>query len=161
MDILPKIKKTCSRLIVTPVQDKTTVTTFNSIMKKLAKCCLMVFALVTLCVGFQGCSDDDSDNDAIVGKWQCDYDAYGDEWDEPLILFFDDDGTGYEWFSDEPFSYRSEFTYVVKSSSKIRIMLDDDETYDLKYKISNNGNTLYLYNWDDDDMEELQFKRIK
>lgn len=96
---------------------------------------------------------------AIIGKWQCDLDAYGDPWDEPLIFQFYSDGTGYQWFTEEPFSDRWEFSYLI-SVSKLKIKTQYG-TYDLRYDLSSNNNTLILYGWDDNDMEELWFKRVK
>ena len=116
---------------------------------------------------FTSCGDKDKTNDnepsqdqyRLVGKWECTLDAYGDPWDEPLIMMFDSDGTGYQWFSDEPFSDRWEFNYIA-TSSKIKIRTSYG-TYDLRYEISSNNKTLIIYGWDNDDMEELWFTRIK
>lgn len=73
---------------------------------------------------FVACGDKDRPNDdetnMLVGKWECTLDSYGDPWDEPLIILFDSDGTGYQWFSEEPFSERWEFNYVA-TSSKLKI----------------------------------------
>lgn len=127
--------------------------------------------LILLPLSVVSCSKDGNDepkNDdpkneeqTIVGEWQCKYDAYGELFDEPLIYLFDEDGTGYEWFSDEPFSDRVEFTYSY-TSSKLEIMYDDGIGYhDLGYKLSSNGNILIIYGRDDDDLSELNFTRVK
>lgn len=94
----------------------------------------------------------------LIGKWECKLDAYGDPWDEPLIMMFDLEGTGYQWFSDELFSDRWEFNYVA-TSSKLKIQTRYG-TYELRYEVSSNGKTLILYGWDDNDMEELWFTRL-
>ncbi|MDE7409700.1 MAG: hypothetical protein K2N09_06730 [Muribaculaceae bacterium] len=111
---------------------------------------------------FVACNDEDEPKEeklGIVGKWECKLDAYGDPWDEPLIMFFDSDGTGYQWFPSEgPFSDRMEFSYVV-TSSKLKVK-DQYGTYELKYEISSNGKTLIIYGLDDNDMEELWFTRL-
>lgn len=91
----------------------------------------------------------------IVGKWVCYDDAYGDPWFEPLVYQFDSDGTGYEWFQEEPFSDRSEFTYTI-TESKIRIRWNY-ATDNIRYEISSNGKSLVLYGLDDNDMSELHF----
>lgn len=122
--------------------------------------------MVTIAILFTACSDKDKTDDnglsqsqvRLVGKWECTMDSYGDPWDEPLIMMFDSDGTGYQWFSDEPFSNRWKFNYVA-TSSKIKIETQY-ETYELEYEISSNNKTLILYNWDGDDMEELWFTRV-
>lgn len=123
--------------------------------------------LILLLLSVISCGDDDKDEPkdetnygqkTIVGKWQCKYDAYGDLWFEPLIFLFDEDGTGYEWFSDEPFSEREEFTYTYTSS---RLVVRTGWTnYDLRYEISSNGKSLVIYGWDDDNMSELHFTRM-
>jgi len=119
------------------------------------------FVTILACVAFSSCSDDDKDEpnqdpqELIVGKWVCNYDAYGDWWDEPLVYQFDSDGSGYEWFQDEPFSDRMEFMYSI-TESKIRIKTKYD-TYNIRYEISSNGKSLVLYGLDDDDMNELHF----
>ena len=122
----------------------------------------MMFIIILMsCVTLTSCGDDDKDEpkqdpqEMIVGKWICYDDAYGDPWDEPLVYQFDSDGSGYQWFQDEPFSDRWEFTYTI-TDSKIRIKTKYD-TYNLRYEISSNGKTMVLYGWDDDDMEELHF----
>lgn len=125
----------------------------------------MMLAML-MCVVLVACGDKSKSKDEdliqpqknLVGKWECKMDAYGDPWDEPLIMMFDADGTGYQWFSDEPFSERWTFNYVA-TSSKIKIRTQYG-TVDLEYEISSNGKTLILYEWDDNDMEELWFTRV-
>lgn len=120
----------------------------------------LLFIMVASCVALTSCNDDDNDeleSMSIVGKWICYTDAYGDPWDEPLVYQFDSDGTGYEWFMDEPFSNREEFTYTV-TETRLRIKTKYD-SYILRYELSNKGKSLILYGWDDDDMEELHLVR--
>lgn len=127
---------------------------------------MTTFFMVFIAILFTACSDKDKTDynglsqsqDRLVGKWECTLDAYGDPWDESLIMMFDSDGTGYQWFSDEPFSNRWEFNYIA-TSSKIKIKTSYGN-YDLRYEISSNNNTLILYGWDNDDMDELWFTRI-
>lgn len=120
----------------------------------------ILFIMVASCVALTSCSDDEkneSESMSIVGKWISYTDAYGDPWDEPLVYQFDSDGTGYEWFMDEPFSDREEFTYTV-TETRLRIKTKYD-SYILRYELSNKGKSLILYGWDDDDMEELHLAR--
>lgn len=131
-------------------------------------CSIMLAVLMS--IAFIACDNDKSNGDEIsqpqdylVGQWQCKLDAYGDPWDEPLIMQFDADGSGYYWFSDEPFSERYEFDYVA-TSSKIKMWEEEDGYqyhYDLRYEMSSNGKNLTIYDFDDDDMEVLKFVRIK
>lgn len=119
--------------------------------------------LILLSLSVVSCGDDDKDmpiieEQTIVGKWECQRDAYGNLWDKPLIYLFDEDGTGYQWFSEEPFSDRWEFTYT-KTTYKL-IIRTNWGNYNLRYELSANGNNLVIYDWDDDDMSELHFKRI-
>lgn len=121
----------------------------------------MLMGVVFIACDDKGKSKDEDliqSQDYLVGKWQCTLDAYGEPWDEPLIMLFDADGTGYQWFSDEPFSDRWEFNYVA-TSSKVKIITQYG-AYDLRYEISSNGKTLILYGWEDKDMEELWFTRM-
>lgn len=126
---------------------------------------LKYFLLIVLPLSFTSCGDDDKDEpkdeqNNIVGKWKCVEDAYGDLWEEPLIYYFDEDGTGYEWFTDEDYSDRIEFSYTA-TSSKIRINYYEDlEVSNLRYELSNNGNKLIIYGLDENDMSELKFSRI-
>lgn len=126
---------------------------------------LKYFLLIVLPLSFTSCGDDDKDEpkdeqNSIVGKWKCTEDAFGNLWDEPLIYLFDEDGTGYEWFSDEPYSYRNEFIYTA-TASKLRInYIEDSEVANLRYELSKNGNKLKIYGIDDNDMSELEFSRI-
>lgn len=129
-------------------------------MSNLFKC----FFMCLLVVAFSSCGNDDKDepnenHPSVVGKWECIYDSYGDFWDEPLIYVFDEEGTGYQWFSDEPFSYRLEFTYSI-TSSKLKIKTKYDDVYNLRYELSSDGRNLTLYGWDDDDMSILKFSRV-
>ncbi len=39
---------------------------------------------------------DEETEKTIIGKWQCNLDAYGEPWDNPLIFQFYPDGTGYQ-----------------------------------------------------------------
>jgi len=125
---------------------------------------LMTAVIVLLsCFAFTSCGDDDNKDEPkqdsqemIVGKWICYNNAYGDPWDEPLVYQFDSDGSGYQWFQDEPFSDRWEFTYSL-TESKLCIKTEYGTTYNLRYEISYNGKSLVLYGWDDNDMEELHF----
>ena len=121
---------------------------------------LFLIVLAVICsVGFVACGDDDEpETNKLVGKWECLYDAYGDPWDEPLYFVFNDDGTGSEWFFDDP-SDRLEFTYVVTSSA-INVKTEYGDVYKVEYKFSSKGNKLTLYGWDDDDMYELIFERV-
>ncbi len=124
---------------------------------------LKYLLLLLLPLSIASCGDDDKDEpkneeQTIVGKWQSQYDAYGDLWDEPLICLFDEDGTGYQWFSDEPFSDRYEFTYTT-TSSKLIVRTKGD-SYEMRYELSSNGKALVIYGWDDNDMSELHFTRM-
>lgn len=62
------------------------------------------------------------------------------------------------------FSNRYEFTYSI-TETKIRIVKEDEDNNDgyyitnLVYMISNNGKSLLLNGWDDNDMEELYFTK--
>lgn len=136
----------------------------NRQKKNLAK---LIMMLMLLSFSFTSCGDKDSEDvdvakpqELLIGKWECRLDAYGDPWDEPVIMFFDSDGTGYQWFSDEPFANRWEFNYFATSSNlKIKTKYED-ETYELRYKISSNGQSLIIYGFDDNDMEELWFTKV-
>lgn len=122
---------------------------------------VMTFFIIFLsCMTLLSCSNDNDEEalnpqEKIIGKWICYEDAYGEPWDEPLVYQFDSGGTGYEWFQDEPFSHRMEFTYTI-TESKIRIKADDS-VYNIRYEISSNGKSLVLYGLDDNDMEVLHF----
>lgn len=120
---------------------------------------MMSFFTLTSC----GNDDDEPLNSdpskLIVGKWICYNDAYGDPWDEPLIYQFDSDGSGYQWFQEEPFSDRWEFSYTI-TESRLRVKTKYD-TYNLRYEFSLNGKNLVIYGWDDNDMEELHFVKSK
>lgn len=131
-------------------------------MTKYLKFAMLSF-VTTFAVLLSSCGDDDEPAQqapTLVGTWQCDDDAYGDPWDEPLIFVFDSDGSGYQWFSDEPFSYRWEFTYT-NTSSRIKIRIPKAESKDLRYELSADNMSLILYGWDNNDMSELWFKRVK
>lgn len=133
----------------------------NNVLK--SKWAWLAVLIMALFLPLTACSDDEDEPKAsepsIVGEWECLYDSYGESWDEPLVYVFDEDGTGYQWFTSEPYSNILEYTYVVMSS-KIRI-----KTYygvhNLRYEISADGKHLILYGWDDNDMEELYFTRVK
>lgn len=129
-------------------------------MEKLKNVKWLMIAIIALLssVAFSSCGDKEDDfEEMIVGRWVCYDDAYGDPWDEPLIYQFDRDGSGYQWFQDEPFAYRWEFTYTI-TESHIRIKVKKyGDNYNLRYNFSSNGKALVLYGWDDDDMEELHF----
>lgn len=136
----------------------------NLLKKYLSKLIMMTMLSVFI---FTSCGDKKSDveetintsQELLIGKWECKLDAYGEPWDAPVIMLFDADGTGYQWFSDEPFSDRWEFNFVA-TSSRLKIKTQYG-IYELRYEISSNGKTLILYGWDDNDMEELWFTRIE
>ena len=125
---------------------------------------LKYFLFMILPLVAAACSDDKDEPQVatgLIGEWECMVDAYGDFWDEPLIFVFNEDGTGYEWFSDEPYSYRTRFTYTT-TSSELRIKFDSESYFDeLRYKLSSNGKSLTIYGLDDDDMSELHFTRTE
>lgn len=136
---------------------------FRSIFQQLFKSILISLIIALFFTACDKKAKDSEDlllqpQELLIGKWECTLDAYGNLWDEPLIMFFDSEGTGYYWFSEESFSKRYEFRYVA-TTSKLRIK-EKDESYDLRFEISSNGNTLILYGFDDDDMEELWFTRL-
>ncbi len=119
---------------------------------------LKYFMLVFMFAAVSSCGDNDKDEPTqatILGKWVCYDDAYGEPWDEPLIMAFDEDLSGYQWFSDEPFSDRWEFSYNI-SGSKLRVKTQG-QIYNLRFELSTNGKNLAIFGWDDDDMEELYF----
>lgn len=131
---------------------------------------MMVLFIPLISLTLTSCEDDDKDepiiNDPqkhIVGKWICDEDAFGDPWEEPLVFVFDANGTGYGWFQEEPYSNRWVFTYTI-SETKIKFKEYDEyndewDTYSLRYELSNNGKSLVIYGYDDNDMSILRFKK--
>ncbi len=127
-------------------------------MEKLLKCLMVVI----LSLAFTSCGEDDkdtphADSNSIVGTWETMEDGDG-ALDEPLIYSFDNDGNGYMWYSDEPFSYRSTFTYSA-SSTRIHIKFNDGDSYDLIYSLSSNGNRLTIMGIDEEGIGELNFTR--
>lgn len=138
----------------------------NTMLKK-----YILFVIFTITFGLVAisCGHDEDEDDIyqkensttnnlyqqFVGKWICYNDAYGDPWDEPLEFQFYDDGTGYQWFQEEPFSQRWDFTYTVTSTKLV--IKTKFGVYNLVYEISTKRQTLVLYGWDDDDMEVLTF----
>lgn len=134
--------------------------------------CFVCLSVLISCRHHDNKEDQEPDFPAkasIVGEWKCIFDAYGDRWDEPLIFCFDKDGTGYEWFSDEPFSWRWNFLYTIQGSSLLRIEYYDDYDGEInifrtditRFELSSDGNSLVIYGIDDDDMSELHFSRTR
>lgn len=107
--------------------------------------------MLVSCFALASCDDDESESSAIVGSWQAlDYD------DEPMLEYtFNYDGTGYEWEMSDPFSDRMEFTYSV-NGSKLSINAEG-ETFDLGFKISDDGKSLVIYVYEEN--EELHLVR--
>lgn len=119
---------------------------------------ISVTGLLSAC-GEDDVPDHDQVTHSIIGKWICHNNANGAAWPQPLIYMFADDGFGYEWFQDVPYSQRLVFRYAVSGNC---ILLDDGDKYDslkLTYEISKNGNQLILYGFDNDEMRELHFVR--
>lgn len=97
----------------------------------------------------------------IVGKWECSRDAYGRKWHDPMILRFDDDESGSLKIPEDNGRFEShKFNYTVKEKT-ISFDWEDTREEKLKYKFSDDGNTLTIYGIDDDDMDELEFSRIR
>lgn len=119
--------------------------------------CVIIAPAFVSCGSHDEPSSDPSPQEMIVGKWICYEDAYGDPWDEPFVIQFDSDGTGYLWDQTFPFSEREEFSYIIMES-KLRIKFED-EVIIVRYSLSSNGKKLTLYGFDDDDMEELYFTK--
>lgn len=93
----------------------------------------------------------------IEGKWECVFNAYGERWDRPLIMEFNSDGTGYQWFSDEDFSNRWNYYYYIDGKYV---------TFDLGRQMKDckwerKDDRLTIYGWDDDDMSRLVFHLMK
>lgn len=129
---------------------------------------IAIIAILSSCA-FTSCGDDDKDepkssdpSELIVGKWVCYNDAYGESWgDEPFVLQFNSDGSGYGLLQEDTYVDHWKFTYIV-TSSKILVNEYDEYNdswfrYDLRYEMSTNGKSLVLYGFDDDDMSELHF----
>lgn len=130
----------------------------------------MLVLIALLSINLTACNDEPETKTkaaTIVGNWRCMYDAYGDLWDAPLYYVFNEDGTGYEWFSEEPYSDRLKFKYKA-SSFVLNLTYWSDyyrewEDYDdyVTYELSKDGNSLTLYGMDDNDMSVLHCVRIK
>lgn len=93
----------------------------------------------------------------IVGRWLCYKDAYGEPWEKPLLYCFDSDGTGFEWFQDEPYSDRWIFSYYITESELC--LFDEWDAHRLSYTFSDDGNTLTIYGMDDNDMRVLRLSK--
>lgn len=136
--------------------------TQSKTMTRLLKYMLFMF----LALSASSCGDDKDDDltqheVSIVGEWSCVSDAYGVPWGDPLFFQFREDGTGYEWFSEEPYSNRCDFTYQTYGESKLKIVTDQMKILDLYYRISPDGDHLVIYDWDDNDMSVLEFVRVR
>lgn len=118
---------------------------------------LLIIALPFLIMACSGDGKEKSGSkgkrDGIAGKWESTFDAYGNKWDAPLIMTFNPDGTGYQWFSDEDFADRWNYSYEIEGD---HLTIDlGERVKDLKYELE--GNRLTIYGWDDNDMSKLVF----
>jgi len=136
-------------------------------MKKLISIFVLVMTVLFISPIMTSCHDDPDDDDDkldtndskqnIVGTWICYDDAYGYPWDEPFIISFKSDGSGWRGFSGTEYDL---FNYS-KTGSQVTIKTIEDDRWDLDYKITKNGTSMVLQGFDDDDMETLKFTKIE
>lgn len=119
---------------------------------------------------FVSCSSDNDDEteptltqeEKILGKWVCTRNAYGEYLDDPIIIQFNEDLTGYIVFCEGNYSERIRINYWM-TTTRIHITEfyedDDPYEYELKYQFSDKDKTLTLTGMDDNDMKTLRFTR--
>ncbi len=135
-------------------------------MKKFISIFVLIMTVLIISPIMTSCKDDNDDDDKfdnndskqdIVGTWICYDDAYGYPWDEPFLICFKSDGSGWSGFDCTeyvPFNYS-------KTGSQVTIKTIDDDRWTLDYKISKNGTSMVLQGYDDDDMETLKLTKIE
>lgn len=104
------------------------------------------------CFALTSCSDESK----IIGRWECDEDAYGRDIDGKIVMEFNDDGTG---FFRYPGEHKFDFEYTLKDNGKLTLNEPNgDKHKDLRYKFKENDE-LVIYDFDGDDLSELHFEK--
>ena len=123
---------------------------------------ILMVAIVS--VSFVSCDDDDDvrkdDVSSLIGVWVCDFDPETD-----YIICFKEDGTGYDYFTEDGMDDDDNFSYKVRDDKITLYYYDsyDDEYYNctIEYDLSKDGKRLTLYGLDDNDMAVLHFTKRK